>query len=29
VPRGIAIGPDKALYITDSFNGRIRAVRLQ
>ena len=28
-PRGIAIGPDNALYITDSFNGRIRAVRLQ
>jgi DNA-binding beta-propeller fold protein YncE len=29
VPRGIAIGPDNALFITDSFNGRIRAVRLQ
>jgi DNA-binding beta-propeller fold protein YncE len=28
VPRGIAIGPDNALYIADSFNGRIRAVRL-
>jgi DNA-binding beta-propeller fold protein YncE len=27
-PRGIAIGPDNGLYITDSFNGRIRAVRL-
>lgn len=28
-PRGIAIGPDHGLYITDSFNNRVRAVRLE
>jgi hypothetical protein len=28
-PRGIAIGPDNGLYITDSFNNRVRAVRLE
>jgi sugar lactone lactonase YvrE len=27
-PRGVAIGPDNTLYITDSMNQRIRAVKL-
>lgn len=27
-PRGVAVGPDNTLYITDSLNQRIRAVRL-
>lgn len=29
VPRGLALGADNDLYITDSLNGRIRAVRLE
>jgi sugar lactone lactonase YvrE len=29
VPRGVAFGPDGTLYITDSLNGRIRAVQMR
>jgi sugar lactone lactonase YvrE len=28
LPRGLAFGPDGVLYIADSFNRRVRAVRL-
>jgi len=28
-PSGLALGPDAALYIADTFNGRIRAVNLE
>jgi sugar lactone lactonase YvrE len=29
LPRGLALGPDRILYLTDSLNRRVRAVRLE
>lgn len=29
LPRGLAFGPDKTLFVVDSFNRKIRAVRLE